>query len=61
MYLAASYMNYFYNRSSSIFFIASEYCVHPQDGIMHLPRFRRESLSAVSWASSVWWHLTQFM
>jgi len=48
MYLAASYMNYFYNRSSSIFFIASEYCVHPQDGIMHLPRFRRESLLAVS-------------
>jgi len=34
-------MNYFYNRSSSIFFIASEYCVHPQDGITHLPNGRK--------------------
>ena len=51
----------FYNKSSSIFFIASEYCMHSQDGIIHLPRFRSESLSVVSWASSVWWHLVQFM
>jgi len=47
-------MNRFYRSSSSIFPIASVYCLQVHDGIMHFPRFRRDVLSVdVSWISYV--------
>ena len=57
----ASIWTIFYSSSSSIFFIALEYSLQLQVGIIHLPSFSNELFSVDSWASSVWWHFIQFM
>jgi len=55
-------MNYSYTNSSSISWIGSRYCLQTHPGIWHLPTFIRDLFSFEGrCASSMWWHLLQFM